>query len=66
MTTGITRRDFMNGIAVAVAGAAGVDLAGAQGSAGNPPALPPGAPAGETGASISPELGRSPYRLRAA
>jgi spermidine dehydrogenase len=26
MTTGITRRDFMNGIAIAIAGAAGVDL----------------------------------------
>ena len=26
MTTGITRRDFMNGIAIAVAGAAGLDL----------------------------------------
>src|SRR3984885_4680453 len=26
MTTGITRRDFMNGIAIAVVGAAGVDL----------------------------------------
>ena len=32
MTTGITRRDFMNGIAIAVAGAAGVDLSRAQGA----------------------------------
>src|ERR1035437_9813419 len=30
MTTGITRRDFMNGIAIAVVGTAGVDLARAQ------------------------------------
>ncbi len=29
MTTGITRRDFMNGIAIAVAGAAGLDLSAA-------------------------------------
>jgi spermidine dehydrogenase len=31
MTTGITRRDFMNGIAIAVAGAAGADLSRAFG-----------------------------------
>jgi spermidine dehydrogenase len=30
MTTGITRRDFMNGIAIAVVGAAGVDLSRAH------------------------------------
>ena len=42
MTTGITRRDFMNGIAIAVAGAAGVDLSRAQG-AGAPPPSPAGA-----------------------
>ncbi len=30
MSTGITRRDFMNGIAIAVVGAAGVDLSRAQ------------------------------------
>jgi spermidine dehydrogenase len=30
MSTGITRRDFMNGIAIAVAGAAGVDLSRAR------------------------------------
>ena len=38
MTAGITRRDFMNGIAIAVAGAAGVDLSRAQ----TAPLYPPG------------------------
>jgi spermidine dehydrogenase len=38
MTTGITRRDFMNGIAIAIAGAAGVDLSAAAVS----PLYPPG------------------------
>jgi spermidine dehydrogenase len=54
MTTKITRRDFMNGIAIAVAGATGVDLAGAKGGAGNPPAPFPGAPAAQVGASSYP------------
>ena len=54
MTAKITRRDFMNGIAMAVAGAAGADLAGAQGSAGNPPTPSPGPPADLNGASGSP------------
>src|SRR3984957_6928540 len=34
MPTGITRRDFMNGIAVAVAGAAGIDLSHVQAADG--------------------------------
>ena len=38
MTAGITRRDFMNGIAIAVVGAAGVDLSRAQAA----PLYPPG------------------------
>ena len=38
MTAGITRRDFMNGIAIAVVGAAGVDLSRAQ----TAPLYPPG------------------------
>jgi spermidine dehydrogenase len=38
MTAGITRRDFMNGIAIAVVGAAGVDLSRAQAA----PIYPPG------------------------
>jgi spermidine dehydrogenase len=44
MTTGITRRDFMNGIAIAVAGVAGVDLSRAQpADASNAaPLYPPG------------------------
>jgi spermidine dehydrogenase len=46
MTTGITRRDFMNGIAIAIAGAAGVDLsaaaAGSSTAATPPPLYPPG------------------------
>jgi len=33
MTTGITRRDFMNGVAIAVAGAAGLDLSPARAAA---------------------------------
>ena len=46
MATGITRRDFMNGIAIAVAGAAGVDLSAASAdtlaaTAGSP-LYPPG------------------------
>lgn len=40
MTTGITRRDFMNGIAIAVAEAAGVDLSRAADAAR--PLYPPG------------------------
>ena len=39
MTAGITRRDFMNGIAIAVVGAAGVDLSRAPEAA---PLYPPG------------------------
>jgi spermidine dehydrogenase len=48
MSTGITRRDFMNGIAIAVAGAAGVDMspahaAGRPAEGGGPmPIYPPG------------------------
>ena len=38
MTKGITRRDFMNGIAIAVVGAAGIDLSSAQGA--DAPAAP--------------------------
>ncbi len=38
MTAGITRRDFMNGIALAIVGAAGVDLSRAQAA----PIYPPG------------------------
>jgi spermidine dehydrogenase len=38
MTNGITRRDFMNGIAIAVAGASGIDMAGAA-DAPYPPSL---------------------------
>jgi spermidine dehydrogenase len=41
MTSGITRRDFMNGVAIAVASAAGIDLSAAQAAsldAGYPPA----------------------------
>jgi hypothetical protein len=38
MTAGITRRDFINGIAIAVAGAAAVDLSRAQAA---PPFYPP-------------------------
>jgi spermidine dehydrogenase len=42
MSNGITRRDFMNGIAIAVAGAAGVDLSRAQApDASKAPAYPP-------------------------
>src|SRR5277367_2992685 len=44
MASGITRRDFMNGIAIAVAGAAGVDLSQAR-AAGAPPADAPSADA---------------------
>jgi spermidine dehydrogenase len=44
MTAGITRRDFMNGIAIAVVGAAGVDLSRvrAADSASAAPIYPPG------------------------
>jgi spermidine dehydrogenase len=48
MSTGITRRDFMNGIAIAVAGAAGVGLSPARAAggpaegAGAAPIYPPG------------------------
>jgi spermidine dehydrogenase len=45
MTTGITRRDFMNGIAIAVAGAAGLDLSAAAaetlGAEAGPAPYPP-------------------------
>jgi spermidine dehydrogenase len=42
MTHGITRRDFMNGIAIAVAGAAGVDLSRASAAdASTAPLYPP-------------------------
>jgi spermidine dehydrogenase len=42
MSTGITRRDFMNGIAIAVAGASGVDFSRAQGANGtSAPLYPP-------------------------
>jgi spermidine dehydrogenase len=43
MTTGITRRDFMNGIAIAVVGAAGVDLSRAHGGPQNDTVDAPGA-----------------------
>ena len=43
MGSGITRRDFMNGIAIAVAGAAGVDWARAHAADASPPQVyPPG------------------------
>jgi spermidine dehydrogenase len=40
MTSGITRRDFMNGIAIAVVGASGIDLSSAEVSVD--PGYPPG------------------------
>ena len=43
MGSGITRRDFMNGIAIAVAGAAGVDWSRAHAADASPPQVyPPG------------------------
>jgi spermidine dehydrogenase len=43
MSTGITRRDFMNGIAIAVVGAAGVDLSASRAADGvTAPNYPPG------------------------
>ena len=42
MPNGITRRDFMNGIAIAVASAAGVDLSRADIAGSDAPAYPPG------------------------
>ena len=44
MTIGITRRDFMNGIAIAIAGAAAIDLSAsaADALAAAPPPYPPG------------------------
>src|SRR5271168_4732335 len=48
MSTGITRRDFMNGIAIAIAGAAGVEFSPARAAggpaegAGPAPTYPPG------------------------
>jgi len=41
MRTGITRRDFMNGIAIAVAGAAGLDLSAAHATGDGEQAYPP-------------------------
>jgi spermidine dehydrogenase len=41
MTNGITRRDFMNGIAIAIAGAAGIDLSRAHEAAPFDAANPP-------------------------
>lgn len=41
MGNGITRRDFMNGIAIAVAGAAGIDLSGAHAAATSDETYPP-------------------------
>ena len=42
MTTGITRRDFMNGIAIAVAGAAGADFSRAFAAETAAEPYPPG------------------------
>jgi spermidine dehydrogenase len=42
MSTGITRRDFMNGIAIAVAGTVGFDLSGARAAVAAEPLYPPG------------------------
>jgi spermidine dehydrogenase len=42
VTSGITRRDFMNGIAIAVLGAAAVDLSRAHAAEGAAPVYPPG------------------------
>ena len=42
MANGITRRDFMNGIAIAVVGAAGIDISSAEGAnASMPQNYPP-------------------------
>src|SRR5271168_255523 len=41
MSTGITRRDFMNGIAIAVAGAAGVEFSPARAAVGPADGAPP-------------------------
>ena len=42
MSSGITRRDFMNGIAIAVVSASGIDLSNAEAAAdpGYPPSRP--------------------------
>jgi spermidine dehydrogenase len=47
MTSGITRRDFMNGIAIAVVGASGIDLSSAEAPA--EAAADPGYPPGRSG-----------------